>query len=487
VNRQITRVAVVSMVLLAALIIGTTYWQAWAAPGLADRQDNSIQRVADFSIDRGKIIAADGKTVLADNTTRKVDGKTLYFRRYPQHGLAAHIVGYSTTVRSRAGLEASENDFLTGSNTNLSTVVDTTLDKLKGATIKGNDLHLTLRPGAQAIALRALAGKCGAAVAIEPRTGRVLVSASSPTYDPNLIEGRYKQASAPKFGCPPLVNRAEAGLYTPGSTFKVVTASAALDSGKFTPGSTFNDPGYCIEYGQRVNNYDTSSPFGTVTLAQAMQNSINSVFCNIGMTLGGRSIVDKMKRFGFYSVPPLETPVNERAISGLYNSRGRLVTDENKIDPGRLAFGQGPQTAEPRLTPLQMAMVSAAIANGGVVMKPYVVEKVVAPDGSEVTKTNPDALGRAVGANHAAEVAQMMESVVSGGTGTAAQIPGIRVAGKTGTAESGVQGTNTTSFMAFAPADNPRVAVAVILERQSGTGGTTAAPIAKQIMEALIR
>jgi peptidoglycan glycosyltransferase len=488
VNRQITRVAVMSMALLAALIIGTTYWQAWAAPGLADRQDNSIQRVAEFQIDRGKILAADGRTVLADNVKRRVDGKDLFFRRYPQHGLAAHIVGYSTTVRSRAGLEASENDFLTGSNTNLSTVLDTTLDKLKGATIKGNDLHLTLRPRAQRVALNALAGKCGAAVALEPKTGRVLVSVSSPTYDPNLIEGHYAQASAPQFGCQArLLNRAAAGLYTPGSTFKVVTASAALDSGKFTPDSTFYDPGYCEEYGQRVNNYDTSSPFGNVTLAQAMQNSINSVFCNIGKALGGRRLVDKMKRFGFYSVPPLETPVNERAISGLYNSKGRLVTDENKIDPGRTAFGQGPNTAEPKLTPLQMAMVAAAIANGGVVMKPYVVEKVVAPDGSEVTKTQPDALGRAVGARNAAEIAQMMESVVQGGTGTAAQIPGIRVAGKTGTAESGVSGTNTTSFMSFAPADNPRVAVAVILERQSGTGGTTAAPIAKQIMEALVR
>jgi penicillin-binding protein A len=487
VNKQITRVALMSMALLAALIVGTTYWQAWAAPGLADRQDNSIQRVAEFQIDRGKILAADGKTVLADNVRRKVDGKDLFFRRYPQHGLAAHIVGYSTAVRSRAGLEASENDFLTGSNTNLSTVLDTTFDKLKGATIMGNDLHLTLRPGAQRVALNALGGKCGAAVAIEPKTGRVLVAASSPTYDPNLIEGHYKQASRQKFGCSPLFNRAAAGLYTPGSTFKVVTASAALDSGKFTPSSTFYDPGYCEEYGQRVNNYDTSSPFGTVTLAQGMQNSINSVFCNIGKTLGGRRLVDKMKRFGFYSVPPLETPVNERAISGLYNSRGRLVTDENKIDPGRTAFGQGPNTAEPKLTPLQMAMVAATIANGGVVMKPYVVEKVVAPDGSEVTKTKPDALGRAVDANHAAEVARMMELVVQGGTGTAAQIPGIRVAGKTGTAESGVRGTNTTSFMSFAPADNPRVAVAVLLERQSGTGGTTAAPIAKQIMEALIR
>ncbi|MEK6274404.1 MAG: penicillin-binding protein 2 [Actinomycetota bacterium] len=488
-NKQITRMAVVGIVLLAALVVGTTYWQAWAASGLADRQDNSIQRVAEFSVKRGRIYAADGRTVLADNVRRRVGGQTLYFRKYPQRGLAAHIVGYSTQVRSRAGLEASENDFLTASNTNLSTVLDTTFDKLKGKTVKGNDLHLTLRAGAQRVALNALGGKCGAAVALEPRTGRVLVSVSSPTYDPNLVEQNYNLASQTKFGCPPLQNRAAAGLYTPGSTFKVVTASAALESGKFTPSSTFNDPGYCIEYGVHVNNYDTSSPFGNVTLASAMQNSINSVFCNIGQALGGLRIVKQMKSFGFYSVPPLETPVNERAISGLYNSKRQLVDpkEESQIDAGRLAFGQGPETGEPQTTPLQMAMVVAAIANGGLVMRPYVVERIIAPDGSVVTKTKPDILGRAVSANTASEVTAMMESVVSGGTGTAAQIPGISVAGKTGTAESGVAGRNTTSFVAFAPADNPRVAIAVILERQSGTGGTTAAPIAKAIMEALIR
>ena len=194
-NKQIGRVAVVGLVLLASLIVGTTYWQAWAASGLADRQDNSIQLVAEFSVKRGKIYASDGRTVLADNVRRKVDGRTLFFRKYPQRGLAAHIVGYSTQVRSRAGLEASENDFLTASNTNLSTVLDTAFDKLKGATIEGNDLHLTLRAEAQRIALNALGGKCGAAVALEPRTGRVLVSVSSPTYDPNLVEGDYDLAS----------------------------------------------------------------------------------------------------------------------------------------------------------------------------------------------------------------------------------------------------------------------------------------------------
>ncbi|HET7856390.1 MAG TPA: penicillin-binding protein 2 [Gaiellaceae bacterium] len=487
-NRQITRVAVGALVLLAALIVGTTYWQAWAATDLADRQDNSIQRVAQFKVDRGRIYAADGRTVLADNVPRKVGGQTLYFRRYPQHGLAAHIVGYSTQVRSRAGLERSENDFLTGANTNLNTLLDTTFDKLKGATVEGNDLYLSIRPGAQRTALNALGGKCGAAVAIDPLTGRVLVSASSPTYDPNLVETNFAAASRRKFGCGPLLNRVTAGLYTPGSTFKVVTAAAALDSGRYTPDSSFNDPGYCTEYGDRVNNYDTSSPFGNVTLADALQHSINSVFCNIGKDLGGRAIVRKMKRFGFYSVPPLETPVNERAPSGLYN-RNKLVDpkDEGQIDPGRLAFGQGPTHAEPRVTPLQMAMTAAAVANGGAVMKPFVVERVVARDGTVVARAKPERLGQAMRGDHARQLTEMMERVVSGGTGTAAAIPGIRVAGKTGTAESGTQGRNTTSFIAFAPADNPRVAVAVVLENQSGTGGTTAAPIAKAIMEALLR
>jgi peptidoglycan glycosyltransferase len=491
VNRQITRMAVVGLVLLAALVVGTTYWQAWAASGLADRQDNSIQRVAEFSVKRGKIYAADGRTVLADNVRRKVDGQTLYFRKYPQRGLAAHIVGYSTQVRSRAGLEASENDFLTGSNTNLSTVLDTTFDKLKGTTVRGNDLHLTLRAGAQRIALNALGGKCGAAVAIEPRTGRLLVSVSSPTYDPNVIEGRYNLATRPKWGCGPLFNRAEQGTYTPGSAFKVITASAALESGKFTIDSTFQDPGYCIEYGKRVSNFaDQNGPerFGTVNFTQALEHSINAVFCNIGQALGGRKIMEQARRFGFYSVPPLETPVNERAISGVYdNHRLFFPKEDSQVDSGRLAFGQGPANADIKVTPIQMAMVAATIANGGLVMRPYVVERVVAPDGSTVTKTKPETLGRAVSENTATDVTTMMEAVVQGGTGTAAQLPGIRVAGKTGTAETSESHVNTTWFICFAPAENPKVAVAVVLERQSATGGTTAAPIAKSIMEALIR
>jgi peptidoglycan glycosyltransferase len=485
VNQQVSRLALASLVLVISLIVGTTYWQAWAAPGLAERRDNAIKVVAQFTIKRGAIFAADG-SVLARNRPRKVSGKTFYFRTYPARERFAHAVGYSTQARSRSGIEQSRNDFLTGANANLATLVDTTLDRLRGGTIEGNDLFLTLRPVAQKVANRALGGQCGAVAAIEPKTGRVLVMASSPSYDPNLVERDFAriQRGAGPCGVAPLLNRASSGLFTPGSIFKVVTAAAALDTGKYTPESTFNDPGYCIEYGKRVNNYDTSSPFGGVSLAQGMQYSINSVFCNIGKALGAGDLIDATKRFGFYSIPPLETPVNERSASGLYH-RGKLFDpeDENLVDPGRFAFGQ----ERLLVTPLQMAMSAAAIANGGAVMKPHVVDRVIAPDGSSVVRTKREFLGRAVRGDHARQIAQMMESVVSGGTGTAGQVPGVRVAGKTGTAETGVGGRNTTWFIAFAPVDRPRVAVAVVLENQSGTGGTTAAPIARQVLQALVR
>ena len=485
-NRQITRLAVAGVVLIASLIVATTYWQTWAAAGLADRQDNAIQRVAEFTIDRGRVVGPRG-VVFATNVKRRVGGKTLYFRRYPQRGLAAHVVGYSTQGRSRAGLEQSENDYLTGSNAHLGTVVDTTLDRIRGATVHGNDVEITIRPAAQRAALFALGPRCGAVVALEPATGRVLVMASSPTYDPNLIERNFKRASrAPHAACSPgypLLNRATQGLYAPGSTFKVVTAAAALAGGRYSTESSFYDPGYCVEYGRRVQNYDTSAPFGTVSLVAALQHSINSVFCNIGKRIGAEAILDTARKFGFYAKPPLETPVNERSASGRYVN-GVLTPPEKSgnADPGRLAFGQ----ERLLVTPLQMAMVAAAVANDGMMMEPHVVERIVAPNRTTVTRTRPERLGRAIPRAHAEAITRMMELAVSAGTGTRAVIPGVAVAGKTGTAETGRAGINTAAFIGFAPADRPRVAVAVFLESQRGTGGLLAAPIARTVMQALL-
>ena len=487
-NGQITRLAVFGVGMIAALIVATTYWQTWAAAGLEDRQDNAIKRVAQFTIDRGLIYAADGRTVLAENVERKLKGKTFYFRRYPQRGLAAHVVGYSTQARSRAGLERSANDYLTGSNAHLSTVVESFRDRLTGATIHGNDVVTTIDPRAQRAAMNALGRRCGAVVALEPSTGRVLAMVSSPTYNPNEVEskGGWARINNRRAECRPaaaLVNRATDGLYAPGSTFKVVTMAAALESGRWNLGSTFYDPGYCEEYGKRVQNYDTSRPFGTINLLTALQHSVNSVFCNIGKELGGPRILAEAKQMGFYSKPPLELPTNERQASGLYED-GELFDpkDPNAVDPGRLAFGQ----ERLLVSPLQMAMVTAMVANKGVVMTPQVIDRIVSPDGKELVGFDPDVLGRSISRSNAEALARAMEAVVSGGTGRAAAIPGVRVAGKTGTAETGRAGVNTVGFVGFAPVERPRVAVAVFVEGQRSTGGETAAPIAQEVMQALL-
>jgi penicillin-binding protein A len=487
-NRAITRLALVGTGLMVALVVATTYWQAWAAGDLADRQDNQIQRVAQFTIERGLIVATDPRRELASNRPRKVGGRTLYFRRYPTNGLAAHVVGYSTPERARAGLERSQNDYLIAANQNLSTVVNRTIDELKGATVQGNDLVLTLDMRAQQVAMQQLGGRCGSVVALEPATGKVLVMASFPTFDQNVIAedfGAIDRITAPCKPAAPLYNRATYGLYAPGSTFKVVTASAALESGRYTEDSRFDDPGYCEVYGQRVNNYDTTSPFGNVDLRQALVNSINSVFCNIGKDLGAGAIIDQAKRFGFYETPPLETPDNERVASGLYQG-GKLFDPEvdSDVDPGRFAFGQ----ERLLVTPLQMAMVAAGIANDGVVMEPQVIDRILSPKGSIIVRSKPDELRRAVSRETAATVSSMMREAVERGTGTAAQIPGLVVAGKTGTAETGVEGTNNAWFICFGGPEGgrPEVAIAVVLEQQNGTGGELAAPIAQEVMQALI-
>ena len=489
-NKQISHLGVAALVLLAALIVGTTYWQTWANASLADRQDNAIRTVAQFTIKRGKIYAADGRTLLATNVKKNVGGQTLYFRRYPSGPLFADVVGYSTQSRNRTGLEQSYNDFLTGSNANLDTVFRSTVDKLRGSTVTGNDLVLTLQPRLQSIARRALQGKCGAVVALEPSTGRVLAMVTNPTYNPNLIERRFAQATRTTAPCgAPLLNRATAGKYQPGSTFKILTASAALDTGRFTPESPFDDPGYCIEYGKQVRNAgnpEAPETFGHVDLTQGFEHSINSVFCNVGKTLGAGTVLTYADRYGFYKVPPLETPEDERVASGLYD-HGRLfwpTHPDTQVDPGRLAFGQ----ERLQVTPLQMAMVAATVANHGVEMRPQLIERIVSPGGHTISHLKPDRLATPIKRLTADQLARMMELAVQGGTGTPAQIPGIRVAGKTGTAETGRANINTTWFTAFAPVEAPKIAIAVVVENQrGGFGGTVAAPIARQVMEAALR
>jgi len=367
VNAQIGRLFYVLVVLFVS-VIGMVTWWLWKAPDLEARRGNPTLIVKQLTIERGTIYAADGRTVFARNREekRKNLGR-IFLRVYPQHELVAHPVGYSTIERSRTGLEKSLNDYLTGSNANLGTLFDNALDKLKGLTQKGNDVVTTISAPAQRLAMQQLAGKCGAAVALDPRTGRVLVLASTPGYDPNLVEGNFNEILRTRAACgnaSPLLDRATQGLFIPGSTFKVVTAAASLDTGRYTPSSRFDDPGYCIEYGKKVTNFsDQDGPevFGHVNFTQAVEHSINAVFCEIGKRLGALRLIEYAKRFGFYGVPPLETPSNERRASGLYQ-RGKLFSPKHdyQVDPGRFAFGQERLLA----TPLEMAMVAAAIANG---------------------------------------------------------------------------------------------------------------------------
>jgi penicillin-binding protein A len=492
VNKQIIRLTYVALALVGVLVVMTTYWQTWAAASLADRQDNAIKRVAEFAIDRGLIFSFEPRRRLARNVEREIDGKTLFFRRYPYGRLAAHVVGYSTVGRSRTGLERSLNDYLTASNANLSTLVDKALDELRGKPVQGSSVVTNLDLDAQQVALDELGTQCGAVVALDPRTGEVMVMASSPGFDPNRVEEDFQAISRITADCTPaapLLNRGSAGLYIPGSIFKVITASAALESRKFTPESTFYDPGYCTVYGQQVHNFaDQSGPevFGTISLANGLVHSVNSVYCNIGLTLGAKRILDTAKRFGFYERPPLETPADERLPSGLYRN-GRLYYPriDSNVDAGRMAFGQERMLA----TPLQMAMVAGAIGFGGKLMEPQVVAKIVAPGGKVIEKERPVLIRHSVSKSTADAVALMMRLVVREGTGTAAQIPGYSVGGKTGTAETGVPGSNTTWFIAFAGPDEEspaELAIAVVLQNQSGTGGATAAPIARAVMQAIL-
>ena len=492
-NKQLLHVSVAALVLLASLVVSTTYWQTWAVGDLADRQDNSIQLITRLTVDRGKILA--GGRVLAANVKHRKHGLTIFTRRYPSGSLAPQVIGYATEAGTSTGLEQSLDDYLTGANTNLTNTFKEELHRLGNQTVHGDNVILTLRPAVQALALQQLAGRCGAVVALDAKTGAVLAMASSPTYDANLLEQPkgYAKVLKIKGSCgdsSALVNNATAGLYPPGSTFKMVTAAAALDSGAYTPSSTFNDPGYCIEYGQHVSNAgnpDQNGPeaFGNVTLAQGFEHSINSVFCNVGKHIGGAKILEYAKRFGFYSLPPLDLPPSVSQASGLYKN-GKLWTPKNNfaIDSGRLAFGQFNMLA----TPLQMALVAATIADRGMQPKPYLVQKIVAADGSTVAKTSPQMLGRVIKPQTAAELNQMMQLVVQGGTAaTVGFPPNLDVAGKTGTAELGLGSVYDAWFVCFAPANNPRFVVAVVVEKQpNGFGASVSAPIAKAILEKLL-
>jgi peptidoglycan glycosyltransferase len=320
-------------------------------------------------------------------------------------------------------------------------------------------------------------------VALEPSTGKVRVMASVPGFDQNDVDTRFRQLNRDTNA--PLLNRSTQAGYPPGSTFKVVTAAAALDSGEFTPGSTLSGKSGIAISGVPLAN-DGGEDFGPIDMTTALTHSVNTYWAQVGEKLGKSTMARYMARFGFFRKPPLDYPNDQKRASGEYSKRGRLLgPNSNQIDVGRMAIGQDKLA----VTPLQMASVAATVANGGVRVKPRLTSKIVDPDGRTVQRINPQDAARVMKTSTADELAQMMSKVVEEGTGTAGALEGIDVAGKTGTAEIDVDNDITQPwFIAFAPVKDPKIAIAVTVERsQGGFGGTVAAPIAKAVMEQLLR
>ena len=471
-NRPITHLFALFVVLFAVLIGFTSRWAVFDSQSLKDNRLNRRELLEELKIDRGKIYASD-RAVLGESVHSLGD---TFRRSYPEGGLFAQVVGWSFPAQGipDTGTERYRREALLGHGD----AVTSAVNQLTGRKNVGDSVRTHLQLAAQQAALDGLAGRAGAVVALDPRNGAVLAMASSPTFDPANLSAAQKDPTSP------LLNRTTQGRYPPGSTFKVVTAVAAIDSGKFTPDSVVDGSGPQTFSGVPLNNDDGIS-YGPTNLTSALTNSVNTVWANVAESVGRPTIERYMRRFGFDRLPELDYPNDQMVASGAV-LKGNIVSPRDpNIDLARLGIGQDKLL----VTPLQMAEVASAVANGGVLMKPRIAGSILDPDGRVTRTIAPEVQSRVMSKQTAREVNLMMQKVVDEGTGTAAALDGVQVAGKTGTAQRDIAaGITQPWFIGFAPAANPRVVVAVTIEKSfGGFGGTVAAPIAKQVMEAVLR
>jgi peptidoglycan glycosyltransferase len=469
-NSAIAKLFVVVVVLFALLIGWTSRWTVFDASSLTSNPLNRRTVVDDLRIKRGEIIADDG-TVLAKSVPAPAH---TWKRTYPTGSLFGQAVGYLNALDGQvAGLEESREPALRGLQTGLSSI----FGQLSPNPV-GDDVYTTLDPKAQRVAEEALDGRAGSVVALDPQTGAVKVMYANPGYnsnDPHACTGT---------GCE--LNRSTQGQYPPGSTFKVVTATAAIDSGKYTPDSVVNGNSPVTISGVPLSN-DGNQSWGPISLTTALTYSVNTVWAQVAESLGRPTMTEYMKRFGFYAKPPLDYPPGQINTSRPFGPNGKPYPPGSpNEDIGRIAIGQGGLL----VTPLQMAMVAAAVANKGTLMAPRFTNKIVDQDGRTLETIKPSVYNHVMKASTAQEIGQMMEKVVDEGTGTPAQLGNdIPFAGKTGTASIGLPGQDLTQpwFIGFAPINDPKVAIAVTVERsQGGFGGTVAAPIAKDVVQTLL-
>jgi peptidoglycan glycosyltransferase len=470
-NRQIIKLFGFLLILYALLFGFTSYWSIFDANSLKANQANRRPLLEEQKIKRGSILAADG-SIIAKSIQQGSGNNKVYVRRYPQGALFGNPIGYSFVTQGRVGFELAHNDELVGNKTEFLSV----LDQLQGHAQEGDNVQSALDPAAQEAAVNGLAGRRGSVVAMDPSTGEVRAMVSIPEYDPNEIPKHFAQLNRDQSA--PLFNRATQAGYPPGSTMKVVTATAALDSGEFTPDSTLSGASPIEIEGVPLSN-SGGEQFGTIDMTTALTNSVNTWWAQAGEKLGKDTMFKYMDRYGFDAKPRLDYPSFQLAASGIYDGN-RLLGPSDTIDIGRVAIGQ----ERLRVTPLQMAEVAATVANKGELMEPRLWSRVIDPDGRE-TKLDPARQSRVMSEDTAAELNTMMQSVVREGTGTAAAVSGIDVAGKTGTAEIST-GVNDAWFIGFAPASDPQIAIACVVEHTSGFGGPTCGPIFKAVAEAVL-
>lgn len=468
-NAPIVRIFGVIVLLFAVLIAFTSRWTVFDAASLNQNPLNRRPLVDDLRTQRGEILADDG-TVLA----RSVPGPAAtWTRTYPTGTLFAQPVGYLVALQGRAaGLELSRGPELRGDQTGLSSV----FGQFSSSRV-GDDVYTSLDPTATKVAVAGLAGRAGSVVALDPRTGAVKVLYANPTYNDNQIDPLAPGQS--------FFDNAVQAQSPPGSTFKVVTATAALDSGRYTPSSVVNGNSPLTVSGVPLQN-DGNQSWGPISLTTALTYSVNTVWAQVAESVGRGTLTKYMQRFGFYAKPPIDLPPSELNVSRPLTDRGKPYPPGSPAeDIGRIGIGQGGLA----VTPLQMAMVASAVADGGKLMTPHLTTRVVDSDGRTVQTIQPTLYNQVMKPSTAQELTQMMKRVVEEGTGTPAQLGGISVAGKTGTASIGMTGSGLTEpwFIGFAPAENPQVAVAVTINQtQGGFGGSVAAPIASAVIQSLL-
>lgn len=484
-NAPLRRLAGVVALLFAALLLSSTYLQVVDANALNNRPDNSRAFFRQFNKPRGPIVV--GGTTIAKSVP--VSDSYGYLRQYSNGAMYAPVTGFYSVVYGATGMEDAADSLLSGTSDQL--FYRRLADLLTGQQPQGATVELTLNPKVQKAAWDALGDQRGAVVAIEPSTGNILAMVSKPSYDPNLLSGHNSTAvtnnrnALLKDANHPLFNRAIAGnLYAPGSVFKLITSAAALSTGQYTPDTQVPGPAQ-LQLPQSTavlpNDFPGAcSDTGQISLKDALKISCNTAFGGLGITLGAKALAEQATKFGFgqgLRIPLQATPsVFPANIDAAHTAQS--------------AIGQ----FDVRVTPLQIAMVASAIANKGVLMQPNLVRTVRSSNLSVISQTSPQQLSEAVTPDVAAELTTMMKAVVNeqGGTGTRAQIDGITVAGKTGTAEQGQGKPPNAWFASFAPADNPKVAVAVVVEDggqlgDAASGGRVAAPIAKAVMQAVLQ